>query len=288
MSLPVPRRSLLRLACLACILTTAASSAGELLSDSFQIDFRNKHFDNLNLAPIDTSSKKLILPSVKGLKMRKAAKVSTPVVGIGTRFGIRGDFQISGTFEVESWKKPKGGYGLGPSLYIVIDDDQQTSALIGRLCRPKEGHVISTSCSTSVDEKRQHNVQLHNTSINKGSLRLSRSGNELTFSVDESNDGYFKELWKTEATDGDIRMVRLGLQQSDVETPAEVTWKDLKIEAEELLNMPSDLSEGEQMHRITYNPVEHPKRIPLFWSFLSAGLLAGVVWFLIWYRRNYM
>lgn len=213
------------------------------LPETFFFDFRNKQFDNVTLVPLKAGAVRLIRPTSKGVWVKKPAKTNIPVVGFGTRFRIRGDFEISASFTVPSWVRPKKGYGQGPSIYIRINDESEISALIGRLLRPKDGHIYSTSLSKTVDDIRKYNVKLYDTKFDSGALQLTRNNNTLSFFIKEGQE--FIKLREVEFGDGDVDLLRIGLQQSDAETPVEVIWESLSVKAESLLGLPSKLAKGE-------------------------------------------
>ncbi|QDU09850.1 DUF1583 domain-containing protein [Gimesia aquarii] len=256
------------------------------LSDTYSADFRSKQFDNETLVPLKAGTVRLILPTNKGVLMKKPAKANIPVIGFGTRFRIHGDFEISASYKIPSWTQPKKGYGQGPSIYIRLSDEPETSALIGRLQRPKEGHVYSTSLSRTVDEKRKYDVKLYNTKFNSGVLRLTRNDKTISFSIKEEQNNEFIKLREVEFSDANVDLIRIGLQQSDTETPVQVIWETLDVKAESLLDLPSKLAKGEKLHQPSYNPIQTKTSIPFYWSIISCVALLILVSVMIWFKRR--
>lgn len=258
---------------------------GAELSNEYQIDFRNGNFDNTNLISLSPGAFRLMLPRKEGLQMLLPAGKKLPTIAISPAFRVRGDFEITASFEFRSPRTPKEGYGCGPTLYLGTHDPAETAALLGRLSRTEKKQVYSTNVSRTSDDKRENQVSLFDASAYRGRLRLVRTGKQLQFLVADSIDGPFRELRSAEFTDADIEMVRLSAQQSDAATPVDVVWSDLAIRAEELPDRPDALASGQRRHRATYTPAVEEKRLSLWWS-VAAGLALVAVAYGIFRKRR--
>lgn len=261
------------------------SDAGDL-PDEYRCDFRDGAFDNDTLAPLSPGTSRLMHPGNTGLEMRLPAGRMLPAVCISPVFRVRGDFEITASFDIRNQRSPQEGYGCGPTIYLATHSQTEISAMLGRLSRPGKKQVYSTSISTTVDSKRQQQVRLMDASGQRGKLRLVRVGAELRFQVADGDAGTFRQLRETEFTADDIQLVRFAAQQSDAATPVDVVWHDIVIRAEELLDRPETLAAGERRHRPTYAPASKPERLPLWWSLASGLALVLLVSAVVWYRRT--
>ncbi|QDV16991.1 hypothetical protein Pan153_16250 [Gimesia panareensis] len=260
----------------------SASAVAKAASREAYFSFRGEQFDNDLLVPLGRGTVRLFRPRPEGLLFQLPAGHKLPALGVSPRFQIQGDFEITATYEVPAWKDPKAGYGQGPSLYLKLQDANESAVALGRLLRPGKKHVFSTMLSTTVDEKRSYDVQLYDTRVDSGKLKLVREGGMLTFLVTEKSPDEFRELRQVELGTGDVELLRLGAQQSDPDTPVQVLWKDLTIKAAGFPNHPDTLARGEQLHVPTYHPAPQPEAFSLYWS-LAAGIalvlvIGGVVW----------
>ncbi|MFI4851381.1 MAG: DUF1583 domain-containing protein [Gimesia chilikensis] len=248
--------------------------------------FRGEEFDNKLLVPLGRGTVRLFQPRPEGLLFRLPAGHKLPALGISPRFQIEGDFEITAAYEVPVWKDPKAGYGMGPSLYLKLNDETGSAVALGRLLRPGKKHVFSTMLSGTVDEKRNYHVKLYDTSVNSGKLKLVRTGGLLKFLVTEDSPNEFRELRQVELGTADVELLRLGAQQSDPETPVQVLWKDLSIKATGFPNHPDSLAKGKQLHVPSYHPAPQPESFSLYWS-LAAGIgLVVVIGGVIWVRKR--
>lgn len=274
---------------------------GADLKNEYSIDFRKGNFDNTNLTTLSPGAFRLMLPRKEGLQMLLPSGRKLPTIAISPVFRIRGDFEITASFDFRRPRSPKEGYGCGPTLYLGTHDPMQTAALLGRLSRTENKQVYSTNVSaTSVsatsasatsasdtsEGQRENQVSLFDASENRGRLRLVRVGTQLQFLVADNMDNLFRELRSAEFTDADIEMVRLSAQQSDAATPVDVVWSDLTIRAEELPDRPDTLKSGQRRHNATYTPAIEDKPFSLWWSVAAGLALVGLAYGIIRKRRG--
>lgn len=267
------------------VLLLSASHASEL-QDEYRCDFRRQNFDNASLAPLSPGTIRLMRPGSDGLEMSLPAGRMLPTVGISPVVRVRGDFEITASFEIRNQRSPQAGYGCGPTMYITTHSKAETSAMLGRLSRPGRKEVFSTNISSTVDGSRQQQVGLFDTPTRRGKLRLVRVGADLQFLVADSEHGPFRQLREAEFTQDDIELVRLAAQQSDAATPVDVVWHEVVIRAEVLLDRPETLAAGERRHNPTYAPAPKPERLSWWWSIASGLALIVLASAVVWYRRT--
>ena len=270
---------------LLCLFLSANDARGQ--QDEYRCDFRGRNFDNASLAPLSPGTIRLMRPGSDGLEMRLPAGRMLPTVGISPVFRVRGDFEITASFEIRNQRSPQAGYGCGPTIYLATHSKSETSAMLGRLSRSDKKQVYSTNISSMVDASRQHQVRLFDTDVRRGKLRLVRVGPDLRFLVADGKDGPFRQLREAEFTPDDIQLVRLAAQQSDAATPVDVVWHEVVIRADELLDRPETLTAGERRHNPTYAPAPKPERLSWWWSLASGLALILLVGTVVWYRRTH-
>lgn len=239
--------------------------------------FLGEQFDNEQLVPLGRGLIRLIEPRRDGLLFNLPARHQLTAVGISPRFQISGDFEITASYAVPAWKNPKSGYGMGPSMYLRMHDEKESAAMIGRLLRPENKHVFSTSLSTTVEGKRKYDVKLVDAKQNSGKLKLIRTGSQLKFLVSDGPGDEFRELREVELGTADVDLLRLGAQQSDVDTPVQVLWKDLSITADAFPNHPDSLAVGERQHVPVYQAAPQPHSYSLVWSLVSGIALLCIL-----------
>lgn len=266
--------------------TSILLQAEEQYDREFYFSFEGEQFDNELMVPLGRGTVRLLEPCPKGLVISLPIGSKLSAVGVSPRFQIRGDFEITASFEVPSWKKPETGYGMGPSLYLRIHDEKESAVMIGRLLRPKDKHVFSTALSTTLDSKRNYDVKMYDTKADSGKLKLVREAGQLKFFISEGSSNQFRELREVKLGIDDVDLLRLGVQQSDIKTPVQVVWKDLTIKAEAFPNHPEDKVKGAQYHVPRYNPAPQPERIPLYWSFIAGMALILALGTVVWIKKR--
>jgi hypothetical protein len=267
------------------VFLSASNVGGQ--QEEYRCDFRGGMFDNASLAPLSPGTIRLMHPGSNGLEMRLPAGRMLPTVGISPVFRLRGDFEITASFEVRNQRSPREGYGCGPTIFVSTHSTAEASAMLGLLSRPGKKQVYSTNVSSTVDAKRQHQVRLFDSDVRRGKLRLVRVEADLRFLVADGEDGPFRQLREAEFAPDDIQLVRLAAQQSDAATPVDVVWHEIVIRAEELLDRPETLAAGERRHNPTYAPAPKPERLSWWWSVASGLALIILASAVVWYRRTH-
>ena len=268
---------------------TAASFstlAAEADSRELYFSFLDEQFDNESLIPLGRGIVRLLQPRPEGLLFNLPTGYQLNAVGISPRFQIRGDFEITASYEVPAWKYPESGYGMGPSLYLKMHDEQESAIILGRLLRPKHKHVFSATLSTTGDSKRNYDVKLYDAKSDSGQLKLIREGGLLKFLVSDGENASFRELREVELGTADVDLLRLGVQQSEIKTPVQVLWKELTLKAESFPNHPDSQAKGAQYHVPSYHPAPQPTSLSLYWSLLAGGALLLLLGTVVWVKKR--
>ena len=152
---------------------------------------------------------------------------------VATKFGIRGDFEITATFEVLSKLRPDVGYGMGADMVIKPPGGWDKFASISRFSKTDDT-VFSMVHKEKVGEKENWNAKLHPTRATSGRLRLVRVGPTLHYQLAEGDAKIFHEMFVSEYGAEDLECVRLSATTGGSNKAVDLLWKDLSVRAEEL------------------------------------------------------
>ena len=123
--------------------TPAASDAAPPLSDrlkaawEYRCDFRGGRYDYrwLHLEP-NRPIASLAKPDRRGLRIAIPPKTESRGVGTFTLFGVRGDFEVTASFEILRADRPRtGDEGVGPELSLRAIDGWDHFASMARMLR---------------------------------------------------------------------------------------------------------------------------------------------------------
>jgi hypothetical protein len=211
--------------------TPIASADARLLTKVYHQDFRESRFDRSELRVEDTADRLgLVTPGLKGLLIRVPAGMRA-AAGVVTRFGVRGDFEITASFETNPQLRPEMGYGLGPDLLIKPPGGWDNFASISRFFRRDET-VFSMVHRFKVGYEPEWNADSVPTEATRGRLRLVRIGPILHYQVAEGDETSFRELFQSGYGTKDLELVRIAATPGDSPCEVEVIWGELTIRAE--------------------------------------------------------
>jgi hypothetical protein len=216
----------------------------------FEHDFRGGHFDERQfqlIAPAGASG--AISPQADGLRLRAPEGHAQPI-GVATRFGVRGDFEITATFEVLPCPPPRSGFGLGAELLVKPFGDWDTLASMGRYRRSKDS-IYAMAHFFQVDGQPRREGEFPATRASSASFRLARKGSLLLYLVaDGVSDGY-RELFRTQFGPQDVQLIRLAATPGGSPESVEVIWRRLSVKAQELID-----PDGVEFHRASLDVKE--------------------------------
>jgi hypothetical protein len=107
------------------------------LGSTFYRDFRNRRGPDVSLDVIGPDAESALRPEDAGLRITLPAnRENTDKVGLQLTAPIKGDFEITGGYEILDAEQPKTGYGVGVELFI------QTTA------RPERAWGCTGSCAS--------------------------------------------------------------------------------------------------------------------------------------------
>jgi len=253
------------------LLVLSAASVSSSLAAEYRVDFRDGNFDNRQLRLIGAGSSGLVKPGPSGLLTSVPAGVDIKEVGFTTKCLIKGDFEITASYEILGLAPPTSGYGVGACIHLVAVSKEEHAATLSRLKRVEEGDVYAAHTAWYADGgKREHLLRLFHTKADFGKLRLVRIGNTLEYSVADEKSEEFRQLRRVAFTDADVELVRVSVNRNGARSAASVLWKDFTIRAAEISDLPRR-SSGPGL---------------LFWGICVLAVTGAVLGARYWRRRT--
>jgi serine/threonine protein kinase len=229
--------------------TPAGASAGgtspseDRFRAGYWCDFRDGRYDYrwLHLEPNGPLTA-LAKPDRRGFRIQIPPRTDCRGIGAFTLFGIRGDFEVTASFEILRADRPKDGGGVGPELYLRGGDGWGNYLSLARLMRTAEAQPqILVAWAERVDGEIQYHGDQKKTDLKSGSFRITRVGSTVRYFVaPRAGDDFrkdtdnFREFAQHEFGTKDIDTVRLMAQVNNSDAGLDVIWKDLEIRAEAL------------------------------------------------------
>jgi hypothetical protein len=223
---------------------------------------------------VDAAGLRIILPG-------QGPKVGN--VGIVCKAPVAGDFEITASYEILNSETPKGGYGMGCSLWVVADTPTRDIATISRRILPAGGgDIYGTDRAHSTPQKKEiHETKRFGTTARRGKLRLTRTGGEVLYAALEEGDTEFQVIRQASYPDAPLKVIRL-----TADTGTGVGFFDVRFTGFHVRT----LGAGEAPPAAPVTPaVPVRRRLWLIVGLLIAALiiLIGVgMWWALWSRRT--
>jgi hypothetical protein len=155
-------------------------------------------------------------------------------VGIRASFPVKGDCEITTSYELVRADRPFTGYGVGATLYIVADGPAKRAAMIGRLNRPEGSDYICDHNWTNDLDKRKYQRNTFPSDVTSGKLRLVRKGQAVSYQVQGPGENEFRELQQIQFGTEDLVEVRVACDTGNSTSPGEILIRDFDIQAADL------------------------------------------------------
>jgi hypothetical protein len=170
-----------------------------------------------------------VRPEATGLRVTIPAG-RTPNDAIGLAIGpvVRGDFDVSCTYEIIQIEKPTSGWGVGFELFIMTQTPTMEAFALERMLRADGSDVYLCSRNTTVNGKREYHVKHVPAAGTTGRLRLSRTGREITAWAAEG-DGVYREFGRYDLGSENLAMVRFGANPGVAKNAVDVRIADVKV-----------------------------------------------------------
>jgi hypothetical protein len=214
---------------------SAPLAAPNHLKAGFQVSFHDSGSDPwLGVEPRNELMA-LLRFTPDGLRISVPLGTKGRNIGVYTRFGVRGDFEITASYEILAVSPTKEGSGVGPELYVRSDKGWGDFVGMARYVRDDlQGGIISSVHGRKVDGKPTYQGEDVPATNRAGKFRIVRNGPTVNFLVAEGKDERFREVHRCEFGRDDINMVRLSAIFRGSGYELDLLWHDLTIRAEEL------------------------------------------------------
>jgi hypothetical protein len=234
MMTPPMKRILTRAA--VCLLWVACVNA-VVESEELGQTFNGQRYDLKKFRPTGANTAKSIQPETQGLRIRLPAnRPNTLPVGLIARSGIRGDFEITLSFEVLKVDRPTQGHGAGISIWITLPTPTRDAATLAWLFNPDGERflVANRAANAASGEREYHGATPVPTNISFGRLRLARKDATLTYAVAEGASRDFQEIYQTEWSSADVETIRFAADTGGSPTSVDVRLREIAIHAADL------------------------------------------------------
>ncbi len=221
----------------------AASDPAPPLSDrlkaawEYRCDFREGRYDYrwLHLEP-NRPIASLAKPDRRGLRIAIPPKTDCRGVGVFTLFGVRGDFEVTASFEVLRADRPRqGDGGVGPELFLRGVDGWDHSVSMARMLRPDHAEPqLLVAWGEKDDDRPRSQGARDRTDLRAGRFRIARAGSTVHYLVAPKNSDAFREVARNDFGTKDLSTVRLMALVNGSGAALDVLWTDLTIRAESL------------------------------------------------------
>ena len=204
-------------------------------------------------------------------------------VGVQLTERIKGDFEITTTYEILKGDQPTEGHGVGVELFVATDSLTKEELAVFRMSRVNEGEVYTTSRATTEEGKRRYISRNIPTDCKSGRLRITRVGNEAVLWAAEGDSKDFQEIGREDLGPEDVTLVRVGAFPGHAQNELDVRIKELRVRG---------LSPAEAAALPV--PLEIPKRdegkswlaVTLLSSFAASLLAAAALGGALYLRRR--
>lgn len=202
--------------------------------------FRDANLDDRLFRLLGPEAISRVKPEPEGVRMTLAAEQEKANrIGLGTAFGIQGDFTITAGYQLLHADRPKGSYGVGFLLYLVADTPIESGLAFFRVKRAKQDAAYVCSLRT-VNEagKRESEDKVFPATAESGKLRVTRTGSEVIVSAADGDGSDFRELRRYEFGRGDLKRVEVTAYPGQAPHAVDLRVTELDIRAESLPGLP--------------------------------------------------
>ena len=206
----------------------------------FHVDFRGGDPKNSNVRPVregnfrwETGGARITMPAGAG-KLKTA--------GVAANFQIKGDFEITASYEILKADQPTEGYGVGVSLFVAIEPEALDAVSLARRVGVKGSVNFLSDRMTPTDAKVVHVIKTRASKAAAGKLRIQRTGSAARFFIADGDNADFVPIYQDAKAKtieaafdtGDIRYFQIGGDAGDSEAALDLRLLDLVVFADEL------------------------------------------------------
>jgi hypothetical protein len=210
------------------VMAMASPTASADEPAALRVDFRGKPVDKKlfqlfglkDQIKTETEGLRITLPGPNG---------ESADTGVQARFRVKGDFQITTSFELINAPTPVNAWCVGVHLHARFDDPAETSPFVGRYNR-QDGNWFTCDLG-KFDENHRRDIKEWQfpSEAKAGRLRMTRRAGTITYSTAEAGSDDFHDLCDRDVGTADIRILRLQAENKRSDAPLDVRFLDLEI-----------------------------------------------------------
>lgn len=213
------------------VLTAGVSTAS--YGDQFTHDFRKDGWNERILKRVGWNANEALTESPQGLTIKLPIdKPGKAEAGVGTKFKVGGDFEITLTYQILSAMKPEKGYGSG--LRLLKEEGKYRRADLSRSIKTSGDERYTSAVWTKIDDKWNPIVEHHPAEQKYGRLRIVRKGSTLTYLVADGGAEEFQEVRQAEFGPEVLTAIEILGDTGDSAQPLTVRFTNFSITADEL------------------------------------------------------
>ncbi len=199
--------------------------------------------------------------------------------GLFTTFRIRGDFEATLDYQVLCADRPDRGYGVGVSLYGLMDDGTNNAISMARRFMPNGRTVFVANLKKHVSgQAHEHSNNSLRSSAPTGKLRLARTGSIVRYLSAEGEEN-FVPVTEMEVGAGDVRFLTLGGSAGNSDAGLDIRLLKFSIRADALPGRPGEPREALPVVRqVPETPdAPPPQRSQRLWRIVVAAMVFVVL-----------
>ena len=213
------------------------------LVERYDLSFRGSRYDYQSLRVEGSGVQiSLVKPTSDGLRVHVPPKTIGGSVGLCTKFGIRGDFELRVSYEFLGATKPTEGPGIGLAVFLQSAEQWDEHISLSRRVAPKTGQAtFSAEISRGADSPTGGGAGSLPSTSKEGQFAIARSGSTVSlYAADEK--GGFRKVSEADFGAGTLMFVRLSTLYDGADRGLDILWKDLTVRAESLPRNPGQPS----------------------------------------------
>ena len=214
------------------------------LGAAYDLNFRASHYDYQSLRVEGSGVQiSLVKPTAEGLGVHVPPRTEGVGVGLCTKFGIQGDFEVIATYQIRAAPQPTDGPGIGPEVALQSAARWDDGVRLGRrVARTGEAAFFGAIQPGAAAPTRASAGSIASSALD-GRFYLARSGATVFLYVAEGTSPY-RKVAEGEFGTANVMFVRLATLYEGASRGLDVVWRDLQIRAEALPRTPGTPSDS--------------------------------------------
>jgi serine/threonine protein kinase len=184
----------------------------------------------------------------EGLRLTVPRSRKKNGVSVFLPLNLEGDFEITAGYELLPCDPPQGGHGVGFHLEYTTTLKRKAHVSVDRLTRINEGDVVWCARQEADEDGQDHYDQHHEeTTARAGQLRLTRSGDTVSYWAAEDPKGEFHKLFEHSVDRENVNAVKLMAYQGWECNPVDLRIRDLRVRSLNAVEAKSALADSEHV-----------------------------------------